>query len=144
MATARSPRRSARDCGAAAPVRLLWPTLLVLFGVLLVHGAGAENAEHAASPVSPVPVMAVNASVHGDHGTHADHGEHPGPPAPAHSHELCVSGHPQQGAELTPPCSAPGTTSKVYAAGPVRPAAARGVPLPPPLRGATGSVVQQI
>ncbi|KIZ14773.1 hypothetical protein [Streptomyces natalensis] len=138
MSTARSPRHSARDRGAAVPFRLLWPTLLVLFGVLLVHGAGAENAGHAASSV---PVMAVNASVHAGH---SDHGEHPGPPAPVHSHELCVSGHPQQGGELTPPCPAPGTTSAVYAAGPVRAAAARGVPLPPPLRSATGSVVQQV
>ncbi|MFF4954261.1 hypothetical protein ACWC2K_20770 [Streptomyces chattanoogensis] len=136
MATARSFPRTVRDRGTAVPFRLLWPTLLLLFGVALAHGASPENAESAHG--HPVEITAVDESGH-----HAD-SNHPAHPAPSHSHELCLSGQPQPGPGLT----LPGPTPLAAAPAPAPPRAASGAvggtPALPPLRSATGSVVQQV
>ncbi|MFF4605003.1 hypothetical protein ACFY12_20000 [Streptomyces sp. NPDC001339] len=163
MATARSANAGMRDRGSAVPFRLLWLVALVI-GVLVAHGARAENAEDhllsalpamassAALPTAAAsgPVTAVDSDTDPDARLAPRAGERseaPGHPGHLgeHSHELCVSGHPQKGAAVSLPCAHPLTGFSWGA--PTRdrlgPSAHAGAALPP-MSGATGSVVQQV
>ncbi|MFJ9418851.1 hypothetical protein ACIRPT_32550 [Streptomyces sp. NPDC101227] len=161
MATARSPLRSVRDRGSAVPLRLLWPALLVLFCVALAHGARAESAEgHAAGavpavsagplvsagPAAPAAATDPTAASHMavDEDGHGVDGGRPAPPSHVHSPELCLSGQPQQGPVLTLPCAA--RAAEAPARSPLwgRSGATGEASALPPLRSATGSVVQQV
>ncbi|MEV0371657.1 hypothetical protein AB0I10_17810 [Streptomyces sp. NPDC050636] len=151
MATARSPIGVARDRISAVPLRALWLAAL-LFGVVIVHGACAGSSQAHLAAAAPVA-----ASSHGGPHGHAappvssptavqtpvlDEG---GGGTPAHHQaETCVSGQPQQGAELPAPCAAPTTDSAVPAPAQGRFGVAGGTSTLPPLRSATGSVVQQV
>ncbi|MFB6516414.1 hypothetical protein [Streptomyces sp. NPDC056401] len=133
---ASSAKRARRPAGA---LRLLWLAAL-LFAFLYTHAAGADTATaHVARGAVPVAHLdAVGADASESHG-HGDGGGH------GHAAEACVSGHPQQGAELPAPPPAPlGGLSPAVAA--MRPALwAPSVPSGlPPLRSVLGSVVQQV
>ncbi|MEU9120925.1 hypothetical protein AB0C96_13875 [Streptomyces sp. NPDC048506] len=166
MASARSTNGRVRDRGSAVPFRVLWLTV-VLISVLVAHGARAESAEGpllgavpaavASAVADPDTAAAADSGTAAaadpgvrrapDAGIPAEHADHPGHPGHSgeHSHELCVSGHPQQGAAVPPPCARPltGSSWRTPTQGrhaPPMPAAAA---LPPPV-GGPGSVVQQV
>jgi hypothetical protein len=152
MVTAWSPWHSVRTRSAAGPLLRVLAFAVLLFGVLVTHGAHVESAQghlstsatvlaassadgvrHAA--VEPAPPVAAETDDH--HGGHE----------PSHPGEHCVSGQPQQGSALISPCStgAVRESSGSYDASTVRGPAAVG-----PLDGASpvalraASVVQQV
>lgn len=134
---ASSAKRARRPAGA---LRLLWLAAL-LFALLYTHAAGADTATaHVARGVVPVAHLdAIGADASESHG-HGDGGGH------AHAAEACVSGHPQQGAELPAPPLVPLGALSPAAAAAMRPAPwVRTVPSGlPPLCSVLGSVVQQV
>ncbi|GAU67052.1 hypothetical protein SSP35_04_01330 [Streptomyces sp. NBRC 110611] len=151
-----------RDRGSAVPFRLLWLVALVI-GVLVAHGARAESPEGhlltalpaaasaAAQPTAVSgPIPAVDSHAGSDARPAPRTGgcsEPSGPPGHPgeHSHELCVSGQPQQGAAVSLPCTRPLTGFSWTAPAQARPGpSARAGAALPPLSGATGSVVQQV
>ncbi|WP_407840276.1 hypothetical protein ACE1OC_34575 [Streptomyces sp. DSM 116496] len=151
---ASSAKRARRPAGA---LRLLWLAAL-LFAFLYTHAAGADTATaHVARGVVPVAHLdAIGVEAPGASGasgaadmsdsgaSEAPHG-HGGGSGHGHAAEACVSGHPQQGAELpVPPLVPLGALSP--AAGAMRSALwVRTVPSGlPPLRSVLGSVVQQV
>ncbi|MCX5299954.1 hypothetical protein OG898_26270 [Streptomyces sp. NBC_00193] len=148
---ASSAKRARRPAGA---LRLLWLVAL-LFAFLYTHAAGADTATaHVARGVVPVAHLdAIGADAPGASGAaamsdsgaaEAPHGHGDGS-GHAHAAEACVSGHPQQGAELPAPPLVPlGVLSPAASA--MRPALwVRTVPSGlPPLRSVLGSVVQQV
>ncbi|MEU8781932.1 hypothetical protein [Streptomyces sp. NPDC048637] len=143
MATVRSVNSRMRNRGSAVPFRVLWLAAL-LISVLVAHGARAESAE--GHLVNAVPVAASATADSGawlapEHSGHSQQPEHPG----HHSDELCVSGQPQQGTAVSLPCPTPSTGSSWHPPAPGRSGASAGARTAlPPLRSATGSVVQQV
>ncbi|MFI2261113.1 hypothetical protein OHU45_07825 [Streptomyces tubercidicus] len=144
MATVRSASSGMRSRGSAVPFRVLWLAAL-LFSVLVAHGARAETAE--GHLVNAMPAAASAATESGawlapEHGGHSGQPEHPG----HHSDELCVSGQPQQGAAMALPCPTPAADSSRHPLAQSRSGASAGARAAalPPLRNATGSVVQQV
>lgn len=144
MGSAHSVNGMRRNRGSAVPFRLLW-LAAVLISVLVAHGARAENAEGHLVSAAPVAALAAAPADSGswlapEDGGRSGHPDHPG----QHSHELCVSAPPQQGAAVTLPCAKPLMGSCLSAPPPGRCGPPpRAAALPPP-RGATGSVVQQV
>ncbi len=148
MATARWFNGRVRNRGSAVPFRLLWLAAL-LISVLVAHGARAESAEGhlvSAVPIAAAPAAAAESGawLAPEDGGRFEHPGHPADPG-QHSHELCVSAPPQQGTSVALPCAKPLAGSSWHA-----PARGRSGPppraavAPPPLNGATGSVVQQV
>ncbi|MGY5126646.1 hypothetical protein [Streptomyces nigrescens] len=143
METVRSANSSMRNRGSAVPFRVLWLAAL-LISVLVAHGARAESAE--GHLVSALPVAASAAADSGawlapEHSGHSEQPEHPG----HHSDDLCVSGQPQQGAAMTLLCPAPAAASSWHPPAQSWSGSSAGARFAlPPLRSATGSVVQQV
>ncbi|MFE1776082.1 hypothetical protein [Streptomyces sp. NPDC059008] len=148
MGTARSINGSMRNRGSAVPFRLLWLAAL-LISVLVAHGARAESAE--GHLVSAVPIAAASAAsadsgawLAPEDGGRSEHPAHPGHPG-QHSHELCVSAPPQQGTSVAHPCAKPLMGSSWRAPTQDRSGPPPGASsAPPPLNGATASVVRQV
>lgn len=85
----------------------------LLFGVVFTHGLHAESVNgllvtSATVPanVSPDGVLDITATRVLSPHAEAEMGEPRGGHGPAHQSEHCVSGQPQQGPVLTPPCFA--------------------------------------
>ncbi|MCX5408807.1 hypothetical protein OHA37_33750 [Streptomyces sp. NBC_00335] len=156
MITARAASGAKRARRPAGALRLLWLAAL-LFAFLYTHAAGADSASahvaRGAVPVAHLDAIVDGSAGVGDRGDSADpHGAeaprgHDDGGGGGHDHpaEACVSGHPQQGAELPEPALVPlGDPSPAVAA--LRPGSwAPTVPCGlPPLRSVLGSVVQQV
>ncbi|MGW3009141.1 hypothetical protein ACWC9R_09910 [Streptomyces sp. NPDC001219] len=144
MATVRAANGRMRNRGSAVPFRVLWLAAL-LISVLVAHGARAETAE--GHLVNALPVATAAAEAGQDSWLAPEHPAHSGQPdAPGqHTDELCVSGQPQQGAAVPPPCPAPsaGTSWDPPVQG--RSGASDGARSAlPPLRGTASSVVRQV
>ncbi|MFJ3951965.1 hypothetical protein ACIPXV_18250 [Streptomyces libani] len=143
MATIRSANSGMRNRGSAVPFRVLWLAAL-LISVLVAHGARAESAE--GHLVNALPVGASAAADAGgwlapEHSGHSEEPEHPG----HHSDELCVAGQSQQGAAVALPCPTPAAGSSWHPPAQSRSGASENARAGlPPLRSATGSVVQQV
>ncbi len=111
MVTAWSPPRIVRARACAGPLLRVLAMAVLLFGVVFTHAVNAESVQghlvsSAAVPATGLPAEARDATdvhalprpaaiaePHGDHGS-------------SHPSEHCVSGQPQQGPVLTPPCCA--------------------------------------
>ncbi|TJZ49540.1 hypothetical protein FCH28_24900 [Streptomyces piniterrae] len=165
MATARSPFGIVRDRVSAVPLRALWLALL-LFGAMIAHGTCTESGQtHPAAPGPAAVSSPAGAHAHVAAQAHvvthdqaaAEQSVAPSPSlqlaevdeggggVPAHhSAEVCVSGQPQQGAELPVPCAAPSTDSASRAPAQGRFGVAGGTSVLPPLSNTTRSVVQQV
>lgn len=120
MITAWSPTHLVRARASAGPLLRVLAMAVLLFGVLLAHGPYGPHVPHVESVrghlVTSAPVPAYVSS-DGGHGVlhltatqvlaqRAEMGEPQGGHGPAHQGEHCVSGQPQQGPVLTPPCFA--------------------------------------
>lgn len=175
MATAGSSNGTMRDRGSAVPLRLLWLAVLLISVLVAhgARAESAEGHLVNAVPIASAAAKSVGAEASavdtatgsgadtatgsGAHSTasavhsgawlvaeESGHAEHPGHPEP-HSHELCVSGQPQQGAAVALVGAKPTAGSSWRAptqgriASPVGACAAL-----PPLSSTTGSVVQQV
>ncbi|MCX4776645.1 hypothetical protein [Streptomyces sp. NBC_01264] len=150
MITARAASGAQRARRPAGALRLLWLAAL-LFAFLSTHVA------RGAVPVAHLDAVGLDGAAgphgdgtpggHGDDGGHGDgSGSGPGDDrGRGHPAEVCVSGHPQQGAELPAPSPVPlGDLSP--AVGAMRTAlwertAPSGLP---PLRSVLGSVVHRV
>ncbi|MDQ0753296.1 hypothetical protein QF034_007527 [Streptomyces africanus] len=103
MITTWSLPRLVRARASAGPLLRVLAMVVLLFGVLSAHGLSAESAAGhlvtgAVAPVAPLDEQAAPRLVAiGEPGD--GHG-------PSHTGEHCVSGQPQQGPVLTPPCFA--------------------------------------
>ncbi|WP_434594106.1 DUF6153 family protein [Streptomyces sp. A5-4] len=86
----------------AGPLQVFWLAALLL-GLLYTHGVSAESAAAHGSP-GGTTTTAMASSPHADHEVAPAH--HGGGEA-EHAAESCVSGQPQQGADLPAPCAKP-------------------------------------
>ncbi|MDQ1014180.1 hypothetical protein [Streptomyces afghaniensis] len=103
MITAWSLPHLVRARASAGPLLRVVALVVLLFGVVSAHGLSAESTEghlvtSALAPVAPLheqaaPRLVAIGEPGGGHGS-------------SHTSEHCVSGQPQQGPVLTPPCSA--------------------------------------
>lgn len=162
MITARAASGAKRARRPAGALRLLWLAAL-LFAFLYTHAAGADSASaHVARGAVPVAhldaigddrAIAVDRADRADpHGADSPRGQDDDEDTGdddggghGHAAEACVSGHPQQGAQLPEPPLVPlGGVSPAVPA--LRPGSwAPTVPCGlPPLRSVLGSVVQQV
>lgn len=117
MITAWSPPHLVRARASAGPLLRVLAMAVLLFGVLFAHGPYGPHGPHVESVkghlVTSAPVPAYVPSDGVLHLTatqvlsqRAEMGEPQGGHGPAHQGEHCVSGQPQQGPVLTPPCFA--------------------------------------
>ncbi|MCX5257331.1 hypothetical protein OOK27_24945 [Streptomyces canus] len=84
---------------------------VLLFGVVFTHGLHVESGEGHLVTSAAAPAQEFSEGAFDATGTQvpfprAAIGERHGGHAPAHQGEHCVSGQPQQGPVLTPPCFA--------------------------------------
>jgi hypothetical protein len=111
MITARSLLCVPRIRVAAGPLLRVSALAVLLFGIVFTHGLHPESAEgHLVTGVAAPAAVAVAGNVGGADGQAVFRLAAIGEPREGHgsSHpiEHCVSGQPQQGPVLTPPCFA--------------------------------------
>ncbi|MFE9444668.1 hypothetical protein ACFYO2_38135 [Streptomyces sp. NPDC006602] len=123
---------------------------VLLFGVVFTHGLHVENVKghlvtSAAAPAQVLSEGAFDATDPQVLSQRAAIGERHGGHDPAHHGEYCLSGQPQQGPVLTPPCFA-ASVSESTAVGPASVKRGQGEPVQSAASSAALrlSVVQQV
>jgi hypothetical protein len=118
VVTGWSLRRIARACVSAGPPLRLLALGVLLFGVVLTHGASPESGGGHLMTSAAVPATAslddahgASGNAHGAAGAQAVAGpvalgDHQGGDDPTHTGEQCAAGQPQQGPALAAPCLA--------------------------------------
>lgn len=103
MVTAWSPRRIGGTRSGAGPLPRLVALAVLLFGVLLSHGASVESVQGHLSTSAMAPVAAQ--VTHGSDAA-AETDDHRGGHEPSHPGEQCAAGQPQQSSVSGTPCFA--------------------------------------
>jgi len=111
MITARSLLCVPRVRVAAGPLLRVSALAVLLFGIVFTHGLHAESGEgHLVTGVAAPAAVSVTGDVGGGDGRAVPRLAAIGEPregyGSSHPNEHCVSGQPQQGPVLTPPCFA--------------------------------------
>lgn len=111
MVTAWSPWRTVRTRWSAGSLPRMLGLAVLLFGVLVTHGAHADSVRGHLSISAMAPAAFSDgdlrhAAVGSAQPSAAEADGHHGGHEPSHPGEQCVSGQPQQGSAPVPPCFA--------------------------------------
>ncbi|CAM5243627.1 hypothetical protein [Streptomyces aurantiogriseus] len=96
---------------SAGPLLRVLAMVVLLFGIVSTHGLSAESTKGHLVTSAAAPVAMLHEEILGAEGEQAAPrlvviGEPGGGHGSSHTSEHCVSGQPQQGPVLTPPCFA--------------------------------------